>query len=237
MSLSRSQLILMAKVCEQSSRFEDMLKYMKKVAYLDQPLSSDERNLLSIAYKNCVGTRKQAWRDVSSIENVQQAKNPQNVPIIRDYRETIESELTQYSEEIIDLLDKKLLPESEGDKVATVFYYKLKGDYYRAMAEYATGENLESVSESALQAYTRGREIANSQLTTTHPVRLGLALNFSVFLHDVKENNEMAIGIAQNAHDDAISELGNLDDASFKEISPILSLLSDNLNTWKSDEN
>ena len=61
MSLSREELIYMAKIAEQTERFEDMLDYMKKVVHIEQDLSVEERNLLSVAYKNSVGSRRTAW--------------------------------------------------------------------------------------------------------------------------------------------------------------------------------
>lgn len=69
MSLSREENVYMTKVSEQTERFEDMLDYIKKVVTgFDQELSVEERNLLSVAYKNSIGSRRTAWRAISSIE-------------------------------------------------------------------------------------------------------------------------------------------------------------------------
>ena len=67
MSLSREELIYMSRIAEQTERFEDMLEYMKKVVVTGQELNEEERNLLSVAYKNTVGSRRTAWRALSSI--------------------------------------------------------------------------------------------------------------------------------------------------------------------------
>lgn len=67
MSLSREESIYMAKIAEQTERFENMLDYMKNVVQAGQDLSTEERNLLSVAYKNSVGSRRTAWRALSSI--------------------------------------------------------------------------------------------------------------------------------------------------------------------------
>jgi 14-3-3 protein epsilon len=74
MSLSKEELIYMSKISEQTERFEDMLSYMKKVVHLGQDLSIEERNLLSVAYKNSVGSRRTAWRAISSIEQKEESK-------------------------------------------------------------------------------------------------------------------------------------------------------------------
>jgi 14-3-3 protein epsilon len=68
MSLSRDELIYMSRIAEQTERFEDMLEYMKKVVESGSELNNEERNLLSVAYKNTVGSRRTAWRALSSIQ-------------------------------------------------------------------------------------------------------------------------------------------------------------------------
>jgi 14-3-3 protein epsilon len=67
MSLNREEIIYMAKVCEQTDRFEDMLKYMKDYVVSASELNTEERNLISVAYKNSVGSRRTAWRAMSNI--------------------------------------------------------------------------------------------------------------------------------------------------------------------------
>jgi 14-3-3 protein epsilon len=68
MSLNREESIYMAKLCEQTERFEEMVTHMKQAISHSASLSIDERNLLSVAYKNTVGSRRTAWRTLSAIE-------------------------------------------------------------------------------------------------------------------------------------------------------------------------
>lgn len=67
MTESREDSIYFARLSEQAERYEDMIKYMKMVAAFDKELSNDERNLLSVAYKNSVKTRRDAWRTIQAI--------------------------------------------------------------------------------------------------------------------------------------------------------------------------
>lgn len=53
-----------------------MVEYMKDVSKSGDELSVDERNLLSVAYKNVIGTRRASWRIISSIEQKEEAKTP-----------------------------------------------------------------------------------------------------------------------------------------------------------------
>ena len=63
----------------------------------------------------------------------------------------------------------------------------MKGDYYRYIAEYSSG-NDESVAQNAFEAYNQANDIATQEMETTDPIRLGLALNFSVFYYEIKND-------------------------------------------------
>lgn len=88
-------------------------------------LSVDERNLLSVAYKNVVGTRRASWRIISSIEQKEEAKgSDKHVSIIREYRQKIETELEKVCQDVLDVLDESLIPKAETGE-SKVFYHKM----------------------------------------------------------------------------------------------------------------
>lgn len=90
-------------------------------------LTVDERNLLSVAYKNVVGTRRASWRIISSIEQKEESKgSEQHVTIIREYRQKIETELEKVCQDVLDVLDESLIPKAETGE-SKVFYYKMYG--------------------------------------------------------------------------------------------------------------
>lgn len=98
---------------------------MKRVASSDQELTVEERNLLSVAYKNVIGARRASWRIVSSIEQKEESKgNESQVTMIKKYREKIEAELAQICEDILDVLDKHLIPSAASGE-SKVFYHKM----------------------------------------------------------------------------------------------------------------
>ena len=70
----RETLVYQAKLAEQAERYDEMVQFMKEVALLDQELGVDDRNLLSVAYKNAVGHRRASWRVISSIEEKEREK-------------------------------------------------------------------------------------------------------------------------------------------------------------------
>jgi len=235
MSQSREDSVYLAKLAEQAERYEEMVENMKRVASSDQELTVEERNLLSVAYKNVIGARRASWRIVSSIEQKEESKgNEAQVTMIKGYREKIESELAKICEDILEVLDKHLIPSAATGE-SKVFYHKMKGDYHRYLAEFATGDKRKESADKSLEAYKAASDVAVTELPPTHPIRLGLALNFSVFYYEILNSPDRACHLAKQAFDDAIAELDTLSEESYKDSTLIMQLLRDNLTLWTSD--
>lgn len=152
----REDNVYMAKLAEQAERYEEMVQYMEKVvasASTGEELTVEERNLLSVAYKNVIGARRASWRIVSSIEQKEESRgNEDHVSVIKEYRSKIEAELTEICGGILKLLDDKLVPAAAAAD-SKVFYLKMKGDYHRYLAEFKTGEERKVAAENTLNAY------------------------------------------------------------------------------------
>merc|ERR1711975_215073 len=98
----------------QAERYDEMVGFMKKVASDEGDLSVEERNLLSVAYKNVVGARRASWRIISSIEQKEENKgNTGNVSRIKEYRNKVEKELTDICNDILSVLDEHLIPSAQ----------------------------------------------------------------------------------------------------------------------------
>merc|ERR1711897_62430 len=111
----------------------------------------------------------------------------------------------------------------------------MKADYYRYIAEFSEGEAKAKASENARLAYEDASKVAEKDLVVTHPIRLGLALNYSVFLYEVLQNPDEACKMARTAFEDSIAELDNVAEDSYKDSTLIMQLLRDNLTLWTSD--
>lgn len=237
MAIDREENVYLAKLAEQAERYDEMVEAMEKVAKTvdHEELSVEERNLLSVAYKNVIGARRASWRIISSIEQKEESKgNEEHVAMIKEYRAKVESELSTICDSILSLLDAYLIPSSNTGE-SKVFYLKMKGDYHRYLAEFKTGTERKEAAESTLLAYKSAQEIALSELAPTHPIRLGLALNFSVFYYEILNSPERACTLAKQAFDEAIAELDTLGEESYKDSTLIMQLLRDNLTLWTSD--
>jgi len=226
----REDNVYKAKLAEQAERYDEMVACMKKVSKTDTQLSVDERNLLSVAYKNVIGSRRTSCRILSSIEQKEESKgNEQHVRLIKEYRKQVEKELGDICSEIVSLLDQSLIPSSTtGD--SKVFFYKMKGDYHRYYSEVDLAQK-----NNALAAYTKASDVAVTDLAPTHPIRLGLALNFSVFYYEILKDAEKGCSLAKSAFDEAVTELDSLGEEEYKESTLIMQLLRDNLTLWTED--
>ena len=233
--------VYLAKLAEQAERYEGIVKFkvirehfwhnllemvenMKNVASADQELSVEERNLLSVAYKNVIGARRASWRIVTSIEQKEESKgNESQVGLIKEYRQKIEAELAKICEDILEVLDDHLIKSAQSGE-SKVFYHKMyaidmlvytstwfwfavirKGDYHRYLAEFALGDKRKISADKSLEAYKAATEVATTDLAPTHPIRLGLALNFSVFYYEILNSPDQACHLAKQAFDDAIA--------------------------------
>ena len=119
----------------------EMVEYTKQFARMStQELTLDERNILSVAFKNIVGTRRAAWRVLSSIQKKENNKgNSDNVAKVKTYKAPIEKEMTDICDDILALLTDHLIPRANVGE-GKVFFFKMKADYYRYIAEYSSGD-------------------------------------------------------------------------------------------------
>ncbi|KAF5387638.1 hypothetical protein D9615_000380 [Tricholomella constricta] len=215
----------------------DVVKQIKSIVdHFGPQLSTEERSLLSIAYKNITNTLRNSWRIVDTLHKVQSTrKGP--VHLIQRQRQRIETELIGVCKDIIRLLDRELLPAaSEGEE--TVFYSKLKGDYCRYLAELGQKRERDRYAELSLKAYRSAYKHALATLHPLHPTRLGLALNFSVFYHDIKQSPERACHLAKSAFDDAVLSVNASDpgmDQTLRDSMAILQLLKDDIILWSGE--
>ena len=242
----RAQLVAKAKLAEQAERYDDMSEAMKEVTKMGGYLQPEERNLLSVAYKNVVGARRSSIRILTSIrEKRLENGNEKQAALAKEYEDTVKKELNKVCDEVLALLNDHLIPKTKESKngnkddsnelnlvESMVFYLKMKGDYHRYLAEVQTDGDDVANSREAYEDDIQESEKKNP----THPIRLGLALNFSVFHYEIDSNKEKACRLAKKAFDEAIAELDTLNEDSYKDSTLIMQLLRDNLTLWTASD-
>lgn len=244
----RKDLVFLARTAEAAERYDDMCKCMRSLVETckdsETALSVDERNLLSVAYKNVIGARRASWRTLNA-----ESQDEKNANLISQYKRQVEGELKDICKDVLGLLEDNLInreiitaikdsTDSSEVKVnasgeAQVFYLKMAGDYYRYLAEAVTNEKHEA---SAADYYRDAFELSERVLEPTHPIRLGLALNYSVCFYEILKDKKKACQLAKDAFDEAISKLDKLEESDYKDSTLIMQLLRDNLTLWTSTD-
>jgi len=239
-TLSREDALYMAKKAEEAERYEEMIMYMKRIVDLaeggdemaakgnDEQRGVEERNLISVGYKNIMSQRRTAHRTV--------ANGAEQTDKMNAYKETIAKEVFALIEEVIADVVTPFVKGNASTKAATdteviVFFKKMEGDYNRYGAEITQGDAREKYKNAALAAYDEAQKKADS-LPSTNPIRLGLALNFSVFYYEICEKKVDACDLAKTAFDTAIDHLDTLSEEAYKDSTLIMQLLKDNLTLW-----
>ena len=239
--IDRENAIHMAQVAEVAERFDDMVEYVKKFLVPSQEdcdyivLSEKEKNLFSIAYKNVSTLKRNSLRILVSSKNNKELLEHSNISEeIEEFVNKLKTELRILCDEVILYCDKilanlSLCPED------SVFYNKMKGDYYRYIAEFLTGDDKDDLSKKADQAYKKAREVGEKgNLSPVSPSMLGLALNHSVYYYEIVGDAETACKIANDAYVEAYTKFQENDDID-QESYHILPLLKDNLLLWKDE--
>jgi len=232
--LEIKKLVELVRVAETAERYEDMCKFVKKLVELKsdkgEDLDVDERNLLSVAYKNVVGSKRASWRTLSG------GFDDADEELLKKYKGLVEDELEEICQEVLKLLTEHLCKNVEGNGDETeVFYLKMCGDYYRYLSEFRSNTDA-NYSKKAEEFYKKAMDVAEANLNETHPTRLGLALNFSVCYYEILKEPEKACDLAKKSFDAAIEKLDTLNDASYKDSTLIMQLLRDNLTLWTSSQ-
>jgi len=109
------------------------------------------------------------------------------------------------------------------------------GDYYRYVAESAAADKIEEVKNGALEGYSQADQLSKG-LNACNPIRLGLALNYSVFQYEVLNDHKKACQLGEEALTQALENIDDVDEETFRDAKSIIELLKENLSLWKEEE-
>ena len=225
-----------AMLYEKAEMHEEFLAEMRKfVQESESEPGKSEQKMLSNAYKNVVSKMRASWRAVAAIEEKLPKDDPKKILAAKYLRKIVE-ELTLKCQELLILLEDDLIPKLSKPE-AKVFFHKMKGDHLRYLVEISSGDekNLDELKSKSKAAYDAALAISNEHLSATHPFRLGLALNFSVFYYEVQNSQDNAYEMAKMAFDAAMPELDNLNEEEADDVTTIMQLLRDNLTFWSEE--
>jgi len=231
--MAEDKYIVLARVAEGAERFDEMADFMGQRVQSGVPLNAEEREMFSAAFKRALQGRRQAVRVSVGVAAQEEADgHNQLAELAEGYKSKVEAELQDICMKALNLLVQFLVPSCGDAGDDKTFYLKMQGDYCRYAAEFAQSEARHDHAEKASAAYTAGLE-AGAALPAFHPVQLGLALNYSVFLHEVRRETDTAVATAQKAYQKAEAELASCTDTNMRNDAILtMQLLRDNLTLW-----
>ena len=211
-----------------------MVEFLEKAIELkgDQDFTIDERNLLSVGFKNLIGSQRGAIRTIGAIE--QNPKYSKFGEALGVYKKKIEKELYEQCIRIVKIVKDQCLALASQEE-SKAFFYKMMGDYYRYVAESAHESILQEVKNGAIEGYEQADKYCKG-LSACNPIRLGLALNFSVFHYEVLNDHKKACELGENALQVALDQIDDVDEETFRDAKSIIELLKENLSLWKEEE-
>ena len=235
MYLENEKKIYLAMLSEQCERYTDMIRYLEELITIKkEELNFDERNLLSIAYKNYISEIRNAIRVIMAYENKESTRGDSPyLPFIIEYKDKIRQELEKECVKICNNIENKIKPKLTS-KETKVFFGKMKGDYYRYIAENTEGDVKKKYSDLALNTYNETVAEANN-LNYKNSEKLGLLLNLSVYYYEVASNPKEAFSLANETLKKAKEALKGIDEDNeeYKDSISIVNLLHDNIEMWE----
>lgn len=225
-----------ARLAQEAGRYEDMAGYMKLVTETGAPMTKEEDNMLAAAYKRVVDAKRTSRRALAAAEQKTDLA-PWQAAVARRYRARVDAELRALCADVLAVVDSWLSSTrpATSDPATGVFYWKLRADYSRYAAEAAAADDPESRSVAVAEsraAYEQAETMGRHALLAVDPVRLGLMLNYSVFLYQVCQQRRQGHDLAKRAFDDAVNEIDAIDAQMYDDATLILRLIRDNLAIW-----
>ena len=135
--IDTSTLVILATIAENAERYNDMCIFTSKLVIdrcnKGKDLSIEERNQLSVAFKNIIGSKRASWRTLKGFDD----DTDIDQTLLTKYRQVIELELKDKCQEILNILETHLIKSVQGKNNETeVFYLKMCMYFYNISSQY-----------------------------------------------------------------------------------------------------
>ena len=185
--------------------------------------------------KDVIQTLEENEKDLNfKMERKEKKKRINTVKEIKEIKKHIEKEIREVCVELQNLLDKYLLPNNDDDDIL-VFLYKLKADYYRYICEFAEEDEFKENLSKAEEFYKKAYDISEKKLPVINCNRVSLALNYAIFLYEVKKDKKGGFDLAQNTFKENMKFYNDLEQPKYRDTLLIIQLLKENIIFWNSE--
>ena len=199
MANSPEDILYNVKTLSKLARYDDSIAMFDNFLELKQDLDKDERNIFFVVYKTCIDSSRYSYRNLDAYykQNTEEG-NTARAEYLRKYRDIVAEKIISNAQKAIDIIDNALLDRAE-DPAAQCFYYKMKGDMWRYIAETSSTIEKGKGTVQGKEAYMRALQICNESLDPIDSTRLGAILNAAVFRYEHLGEKTEAIQMLQDA--------------------------------------
>ncbi len=228
------ELSSLAQVAEIAERYEDAGKYIEElIKKKKEDLSKDERNIFYNSYKYIINSKRCELRCTNLLEEKEKRHSSQYIPLVTNFKNILESEITETCRNVINLINNYLLKRSLSDE-SKIFYLKMKGDYYRYLCEILPLSENQVYVEECEKSYKEANDLAQN-FPWINPIRLGLSLNFCVFYYEIKKNSSQAVKLGKEAIKGAKKQFDKIKEEEDKDTAMTLQTLKENILIWEKE--
>ena len=213
-------------------RNSDAIETIKEFINLNPVLDNKTRGYFQVVYKQIIDNIRSSLGTINSYYEIElELNHTEMASFLLKKKEELCEKLIPLCKEAIGLIDNILIPNAR-DPEMSVYLLKLKGDFYRYVAEYSDETESVSAANMAEEAYTEAFNISDSNLPFYSTIRLALVLNAAVFKYEIRKNAESATEMLENEVNNSEQILQNLNENEHKEVITILELMKQNLAIW-----
>jgi 14-3-3 protein epsilon len=222
-----------AEIAFKAGRITEAVRFMTEALKMNPRITPKQRESLALCFHNAVKHPRESVRTLTArIEELEKRGLPQVVEHLRIPLRSFQDTIISLSNTLLELIDVVLLPVTT-DTIGVIFFAKLKGDYYRYLAEVkpegdGNSGRAKSCYEAALRAVT-------DEVRTADPVYLALMLNYCVFQYEFLDLKEESIERADMTFNDGVKGLEELEEGDYATATMMLQLLRDNISVWRED--
>ncbi|KAH0786349.1 14-3-3 protein [Histomonas meleagridis] len=210
----------------------DAIETIKELINLNPVLDNKTRGYFQVVYKQIIDGLRNSLGLVNTFYEMEQELNhTEMASFLLKKKEELCDKLIPLCKEAIGLIDNVLIPNAQ-DPQMSVYLLKLKGDFYRYVAEYSDETESVSAANMGEEAYIEAFNISDSNLPFFDTVRLTLVLNAAVFRYEIRKNTESAMEMLENEINNSEQILQNLNEIDQKEAMTTLGLMKQNLSIW-----
>jgi 14-3-3 protein epsilon len=217
-----------------AKRYQEGIRFFTDAVKSNPRITPEQRESLAHCFHDAVKEPRDALRLLTkSIQDLERRGLPQVVEHLRIPQRSFEDTIASICNTLLEMVDVALLPVTT-DPIAILFYTKLKGDYYRYLAELKPGD--EGNSGRAKACYESALRSVSDEIRISDPVYLGLVLNYCVFQYEFMDMKDEAIERADTTFGDAVKALEELDEKEYGMATMLLQLLRDNITIWRDEK-